>query len=313
MALLTGLLYRQMFILICVTHSCWLVRSGTLEWLETRLLMVVSRTVGREDHVRVMNQGGLLSTKQSELAVHSHQSLRLHLMALPSHEVSAHVLAHPIWSRGRSLFKTSGHTREQRVAPDARKTVLLPQILRLREAWHVHSGLLALKIDHLNFRLLMRHTHVHWPLGRCHRSSWVAALLVGADLGMRLEITLIDWLRVGDHEMLLLLSRLSLFVKTECVVDCISHSLLKNLLQVLLRRSLLNLRQLLLAQDSLTHVKSVHVTPVAEVAEAEVEVIAVEAEPVTDSLRQHPLLTSWLGLGPIELGMGGAAARVILM
>ena len=206
-------------------------------------------------------------------------------MALPSHEVSAHVLAHPIWPRGRSLIKTSGHTREQRVAPNARKTVLLPQILRLREAWHVHSGLLSLKIDNLNFRRLMRHTHVHWPLGRSHRNSWIAALLVGADLGMRLEITLIDWLRVGNHEMLLLLlSCLSLFVKTERVMDCIGNSLLKNLLQVLLRRSLLNLRQLLLTQDSLTHIKSVHVTPIAEVSEAKIEVITVEAEPVTDSL-----------------------------
>lgn len=52
----------------------------------------------------------------------------------------------------------------------------------------------------------------------------------------------------------------------------------------------LDVVKLMLAHDGLADVESVHVAPVAHVAEAEVQVVAVEADPVTYALSQRHFL-----------------------
>ena len=64
---------------------------------------------------------------------------------------------------------------------------------------------------------------------------------------MWLEVTLVDWLRIGNHQLLLLLSCLALLMKTQGILNSVGYSFFENLLQILLRSSLLHLRQLLLA------------------------------------------------------------------
>ena len=74
-------------------------------------------------------------------------------------------------------------------------------------------------------------------------------------------------------------------------MNSICNSLLKHLLQILLRVHLLELFKLTIAHDSLTDIESVHVTAIAAVSEAEVEVVAVQAEPVTDTLCESFLVS----------------------
>ena len=57
------------------------------------------------------------------------------------------------------------------------------------------------------------------------------------------------------------------------------------------RRVLLDEVKFTLAHDSLTNVDSVHVTPIADISEAKIQVVALQADPVANSLH----LTRFLG------------------
>ena len=74
--------------------------------------------------------------------------------------------------------------------------------------------------------------------------------------------------------------------------------------------------------DSLANVLSIHVAPIAEVTEAEVKVITIEADPVSDSLSQDTLRSLllclllrngrlWLEIGT-SLGESAQIRTVIL-
>lgn len=69
------------------------------------------------------------------------------------------------------------------------------------------------------------------------------------------------------------------------------------------RRIHLDRVELVLTHDSLPHVHSVHVTPIADVSEAEVQIIALKADPVANSLHFHRLFGSYVLLLSLSLMM----------
>jgi len=199
------------------------------------------------------------------------------------------------------LVEAGRHAREERVTPDAGEAVMLgglsarpletPLILLLA-AWEglVETGLLlrwsgpsALIIDHLN---LSGGTYVSH---RCLVGERLLLLLIGVGRLSRVAIRE-DWLRVIDHVVGSFGLHLRLLL-AHSVLDGSGDCNFKHLLNVLLRLHLLQLVELLLAQDRLAYVETVHIAAVAVVAEAEVQVVAVEAQPVANTLRKRLLAT----------------------
>ena len=100
---------------------------------------------------------------------------------------------------------------------------------------------------------------------------------------LRLVVAEVDRLRVIDHVMGPF-SHLTLYGKG--ILDSVGNSSVKSLLHVLLYRLLLDFVELVLVQHGLADVEAIHFAAVAVVAETEVMIVAVEAEPVADSLSQ---------------------------
>ena len=234
-----------------------------------------------------------------------------------SHELSAHAaevvyalrLLHAGLVEGLGLLSASWYAREEGVSPDSLELVKLRSLLlplleglillacmistSIITCWQLGWVCLhALVVNYLNIGRIL-HTRARLGSVAVHLRLVLWMLLVVVrllHLRLRLIGSLIDWLWVVHHVAWLLL-RLGLLRLQlgHSVLNSICNSLLKHLLQILLRVHLLELFKLTIAHDSLADIESVHVTAIAAVSEAEVEVVAVEAHPVTNPLGEHPL------------------------
>lgn len=70
--------------------------------------------------------------------------------------------------------------------------------------------------------------------------------------------------------------------------------------------------ELVLAHDSLSNIDSVHITPVTNIPEPEVQVVALKADPVTNSLHLCRL-SSLLQLFPLVVDHGRFTANLTIL
>lgn len=118
-----------------------------------------------------------------------------------------------------------------------------------------------------------------------------ARLHVALEALLLLEISTVDALGVLSHASGLL-GYLELCLCAQCVLYGVGNGFVKGILLVFFvffHGHLLCFAELLLAQNSLSYIEAVHVTPIADITEAEVQVAAVEAKPVADTLSESIL------------------------
>ena len=197
------------------------------------------------------------------------------------------------------------HACEQGVTPDALKPVrwltwdlspLEETLLILATSAHIKRynrlGVAALKIDDLILSWRITDVRLLNLIRALRMVAYALMLRIWTTRWLYLIICMIDWLRKGTHETLLRRHQ-ALFVKTKGILDSAADGSFENLLHVLLLRDVLNSVRFLLVCNGLAHVYSVQIAPIAELSEAEIQVVAVEAEPITNSLGQHAFLRLW--------------------
>lgn len=159
------------------------------------------------------------------------------------------------------------------------------------ERWHVTRRHLLLihylSVSHVgllgNSAIVDRLASLHWSVlhGSCLRLVDTVCGVEGSSHGVSCRLV------TTVHLLLLLVDTVH---KEVALASEVAHDSLAHLVNCLFM-TVLDVFELLLAHDGFADVKAVQVAPVADVTEAEVEVVAVEADPVANALSQSHLLS----------------------